>query len=85
MIQEIELPVSELPFEAGERFSAVVEHGVARIIIQTKEAEVVPVERLDSSAFLAKWAGSLQDTLRVDEHQDDPRMLAYIQKYQLDS
>ena len=92
MAQEsLDIPVSELPFEAGNGFVATVsEDGIAHItvsVIDTKAKAQKAVEKGDGKAFLKKWGGALtsRDIFRKEAHLNDPRMLHYIEKYGLDA
>ena len=85
----LDIPVSDLPFEAGEGFFATVsEDGIAHITISvadtTREAKKTVSK---GNTFLKKWGGSLTDraSFQKQDHADDPRMLHYIEKYGLDA
>ena len=89
--KSLDIPVSDLPFEAGKGFFATVtEDGIAHIKISVadpKQKSGKTVSRGDGSEFLAKWGGSLtsDEAFQREDHVDDPRMLHYIDKYGLDA
>ncbi|MGJ8724177.1 MAG: hypothetical protein ACSHYB_06450 [Roseibacillus sp.] len=89
--ESLDIPISELPFEAGQGFSATVsEDGIAHITVllaKTQERTESAHSQEAATAFLRKWGGSLasSDSFRKDLHSDDPRMLHYIEKFGLDA
>ncbi len=90
----LDIPVSDLPFEAGNGFFATVsEDGIAHITIslgETKSQTKKAVSARDGKAFLSKWGGSLGDWARentgvfqgVEKHaKDDPLLEAILEKH----
>lgn len=85
----LDIPVADLPFEAGDGFVASVsEDGVAHIVVTVSGVSEDPVNanQKDGRGFLERWGGALQscDAFQKKDHADDPRMLNYIEKYRLE-
>ena len=89
--KSLDIPVTRLPFEAGEGFVATVtKDGIAHITVSLADNQkraAKAVSSKDGSEFLSKWGGVLtnRDVFRKDAHAHDPRMLHYIEKYGLDA
>lgn len=92
--KSLDIPVSELPFEAGRGFVATVsEDGIAHIVVsvsETKKQTASAVSKGDESGFLDKWGGSLGDWARENDGilkgaekyaKDDPILEAILEKH----
>lgn len=90
----LDIPVADLPFEAGNGFFATVsEDGIAHITIsvaETKTQAEKAVSERDGNAFSTKWGGSLGDWAKenagvfkgVEKHaKEDPILEAILEKH----
>lgn len=90
----LDIPVSDLPFEAGNGFFATVsEDGIAHITISvadTKNQTQKAVSGKGGKDFLTKWGGSLGDWAKentgvfrgVEKHaKEDPILEAILEKH----
>lgn len=73
---------SQLDLHDGARITAEVRGEFVHLTVFEEEQEP---KKNAAKAFLEKWSGILKSKeFKKEDHADDPRMLYYIDKYQLD-
>ena len=73
----------ELDVHDGDSITGLV---VGNKIQFTVIAKSLASKKQDGSTFLKKWSGALKEkSFHEEDHEEDPRMLHYIEKYGLDA